>query len=312
MQFPFDLAENKKFDAVGFGTNAVDYLIQVPEYPAFNSKIALSDYVQAAGGEAATTMVGLRRLNLKTCYVGRFGADAEGDFGLGSLRDEEVDVSFAEQIAGARTQIAFIVIDERSGERTVIWHRDKLLAYDEADSPIETAALGKVLHFTPHDARACLRMARRAKLSGTIVSLDIDNVFDGINELLPQVDILIASAEFPAKLVGIEDRKNSLREIKSRFGCRIVGMTLGAIGSLILCENEFVETAGFDVPNGCKDTTGAGDAFRVGLLYGLLTGETVETAARMANAVAALKCRALGARTALPNRAELTELMASR
>ena len=309
MKFPFNLAGNKKFDAVGFGTNAVDYLIEVPEYPSFNSKIELVRYVQAAGGEVATTMVGLRRLGLKTCYVGRFGADAEGDFGWRSLQDEEVDVSFAEKIAGARTQIAFIIIDERSGERTVIWHRDKLLGYEEKDAPIEAAALGKILHFTTHDARACLQMARRAKAGGTIVSVDIDNIFDGINELLPQVDVLIASAEFPEKLVGIKDQKESLREIKSRFGCRIVGMTLGATGSLILCEGEFVETNGYAVPNGCRDTTGAGDAFRAGLLYGLLTGETVEEAAQMANAVAALKCRALGARTALPNGAELDRLI---
>jgi sugar/nucleoside kinase (ribokinase family) len=312
MQFPFSLSENKKFDVVGFGTNAVDYLIEVPEYPAFNSKIALSGYVQAAGGEVATTMVGLRRLGLKTCYIGRFGTDAEGDFGLRSLTDEEVDISFAEQITGARTQIAFIVIDERSGERTVIWHRDKLLAYDEKDAPVDAAELGKILHFTPHDARACLQMARRAKTGGAIVSIDIDNVFDDINELLPQVDILISSAEFPEKLVGIKDKNQSLREIKSRFGCKIVGMTLGEKGSLILCEEKFIETNGFAVPDGCKDTTGAGDAFRVGLLYGLLAGETVEAAAQMANAVAALKCRALGARTALPNMAELNALINSR
>ncbi len=309
MKFPFDLTADKEFDVVGFGTNAVDYLVQVPEYPVFGAKIELSNYIRLAGGEAATTMVGLRRLGLKTCYVGRFGDDKEGDFGLQTLRDEAVDVSFAEQIEGAKTQIAFIVIDERSGERTVIWHRDKMLAYSEKDAPIDAATLGKVLHFTPHDTRACLQMARKAKAGGAIVSIDVDNVFDGINELLPHVDILISSAEFPEKLVGIEDKKNSLREVKSRFGCPIVGMTLGEQGSLLLCENEFVETVGFAVPNGCKDTTGAGDAFRVGLLYGLLTGETVETSARMANAVAALKCRALGARTAMPTVAELSELL---
>ncbi len=309
MRFPFNLAENKKFDAVGFGTNAVDFLIEVPKYPEFNSKIELCDYIQAAGGEAATTMVGLRRLDLKTCYIGRFGTDAEGDFGLRTLRDEAVDVSFAEQISGARTQIAFIVIDKRSGERTVIWHRDKLLAYNEIDAPVDAATLGKVLHFTPHDARACLLMARRAKATGTVVSMDIDNIFDGVNELLPQVDILISSAEFPEKLVGIKDRKQSLREMKSRFGCQIVGMTLGEAGSLLLCEDQFIETGSFQVPNGCKDTTGAGDAFRVGLLYGLLTGETVEASAQSANAVAALKCRELGARTALPSRSELSNLI---
>ena len=309
MKFPLKTPGNREFDVVGFGTNAVDFLIQVPEYPAYSSKIELSDYVQAAGGEIATTMVGLRRLGLKTAYVGRFGDDPEGAFGLQTLRDEAVDVSFAEQIAGARTQIAFIVIDERSGERTVIWHRDKLLAYPEEDAPVEASALGKVLHFTTHDTGACLQMARRAKAKGTIVSSDVDNVFDGINELLPQVDVLISSIEFPEKLVGIKDRRASLREIKARFGCRIVGMTLGEKGSLILCEDEFVETSGYAVPNGCVDTTGAGDAFRVGLLYGLIKGETVETSAQMANAVAALKCRALGARTALPDQNELLGLI---
>ena len=55
MQFPFKLPENKEFDVVGFGTNAVDYLVIVPEYPAFNSKIELTDYVQAAGGEIVFT-----------------------------------------------------------------------------------------------------------------------------------------------------------------------------------------------------------------------------------------------------------------
>lgn len=309
MRFPFAIPENKQFDAVCFGTNAVDFLITVPEYPPFNSKIHLSDYTRAAGGEAATTAVGLSRLGLKTAYIGRFGADKEGDFGLQSLRDEGVELRFAEQVAGAKTQIAFIIIDERSGERTVIWHRDEKLSFDASDAPTKAAALGKVLHFTPHDTAACLALARAAKAGGTIVSIDIDNTFAGVNELLPQVDILISSAEFPEKLVGIRNKKSALREIRERFGCPLVGMTLGETGSLILCGDKFIETKGFAVPNGCKDTTGAGDSFRVGFLYSFLKGETIEQAARTANAVAALKCREIGARTALPTVAELTKLM---
>jgi sugar/nucleoside kinase (ribokinase family) len=311
MKFPFTLPEHKQFDVVGFGTNAVDFLIQVPEYPPFNSKIELSNYIRLAGGEVATTMVGISRLGLKTVYVGRFGEDREGEFGLQTLRDEKVDVRFAEKIPNAKTQIAFIVIDERSGERTVIWHRDKLLAYNETDAPVETVALGKVLHITPHDTLACLEMARRAKAEKTIVSVDIDNVFEGVDELLPQVDVLISSAEFPEKIVGIKNKKQSLREIKARFGCAIVGMTLGENGSLILCADKFIETKGYAVPNGCKDTTGAGDAFRVGFLYGLLKEETIEFSAHSANAVAALKCRALGARTSLPNETELLNFVES-
>jgi sulfofructose kinase len=309
MQFPFELPENKEFDVIGFGTNAIDYLIQVPEYPAFNSKIELVDYLQAAGGEVATTMVGLKRLGLKTSYVGRFGSDDAGDFGLRSLIDEGVDVGFAEQIEGARTQIAFILIDVRNGERTVIWHRDQKLAYSSADAPVHALRRSRVLHFTPHDVNACIAMAESSKENGIIVSCDIDNIFDGIEKLLPHVDILLASSEFPLKLLGISNKKEALLEFRLRFGCGVVGITLGEKGSILLCGDTFVETPGYAVPGGCKDTTGAGDSFRVGFLYGLIKGESVEESAKMANAVAALKCRKVGARTALPDIDELTGLI---
>ena len=311
MKFPFDLATNKKFDVVGFGTNAVDYLISVPVYPTFNSKIELTDYQQLAGGEIATAMVGLQRLGMKTAYAGRFGDDQAGNFGLQSLRDEDVDVRFAEQIENAKTQIAFIIIDERNGERTIIWHRDKRLAYTKDDAPVESAALGKILHLTPHDTEACIVLARKAKENGTIVSIDIDNNFDGTEELLKSVDILIASQEFGEKLFGINENYEFLRRLKSKFGCAVAGVTIGEKGSLIYCEDQFIETAGYRVPGVCKDTTGAGDSFRAGLLYGLLSDETVEVSAKMANAVAALKCREIGARTALPDKNELEKLLSN-
>lgn len=309
MQFSFKVSQEKEFDAVGFGTNAVDYLIVVPEYPAFNSKIELSNYHQLAGGEIASTLVGLHRLGMKTAYVGRFGDDAAGDFGLQTLRDDGVDVSHAEQIRGAMTQVGFILIDERDGERTVIWKRDSMLGYTPDEIPLELVRKTKVFHATPHDALACAALAREAKAHGAIISIDIDNLFDGVTEMIPLVDIFISSRDFPEKLLGIRDERDSLREIKRRFGCPVVGMTLGEAGSLVLYEDTFIETKGYEVPNGCKDTTGAGDAFRVGLIYGILKGESVENSLKTANAVAALKCREIGARTALPNVIELKELI---
>jgi sugar/nucleoside kinase (ribokinase family) len=309
MQFPFTLKKDADFDVVGFGTNAVDFLIEVPHYPEFNSKVELTAYHQAPGGEIATAMVGLQRLGLRTSYVGRFGTDAAAEIGLDSLRQEGVDLRYAEQIEGAQTQIAFIIIDERSGERTVIWKRDVKLHYDESDVPVEAVESARILHFTPHDARACMRLAEAARTNGTVVSIDIDNVFDDVEQLLGSVDIIIASADFPAKLFGPGDRHAALLELQRRYGAGIVGLTLGDAGSLLLCGDQFIETPGFAVPGGCKDTTGAGDSFRVGLLYGLIKGESVEESARMANAVAALKCRAVGARTALPTRKELDSLL---
>lgn len=311
MQFPFRIRENTQFDVIGFGTNSVDFLIQVPEYPAYNSKIEIADYVQAAGGEVATTMAGLQRLGLRTAYIGRFGDDQAGDFGYESLRKEGVDLTYAERVSNAATQIAFIVIDVRSGERTVMWKRDDGLSVRAEEAPIDAINACKVLHFTPHDAEACRALATEAKRLGVIVSADVDNLFPGAEELFSFVDIFIASADFPSKLFGPIDEKKALVELRARFGCKIVGITLGQNGSLLLCENEFIRTPGFAVPGGCKDTTGAGDSFRVGLLYGLLTGATVEEAARQANAVAALKCRSIGARTALPTVADLEALLES-
>ncbi len=312
MRFPFELSSQKDFDVVGFGTNAVDFLIVVPEYPKFNSKVELKNYFQLAGGEVASTMVSLSRLGMKTAYVGRFGNDAAGNFGIKTLIDEGVNTEFAEIVEGARTQIAFIIIDERSGERTIIWKRDDKLSYKPEEVPLEIAEKCKILHVTPHDTKACCTMAKRAKSSGAIVSLDIDNLFEGVEDLLKFVDVFISSEEFQLKFLGIADQKTALREIKLRYGCKVVGTTLGSKGSLILCEDKFIKTESFSVPGGCKDTTGAGDAFRAGFLYGILTNQTVEVAAKLANAVAALKCRQIGARTALPKKDELMSFLHSR
>ncbi|HKG98899.1 MAG TPA: carbohydrate kinase family protein, partial [Pyrinomonadaceae bacterium] len=136
------------------------------------------------------------------------------------------------------------------------------------------------------------------------------NVYGGLPELLPLIDILIGSKEFPQRVTGIADEHAALVELKVRYGCAVVGMTIGAEGAVVYCEGSFIESPGFEARGGCRDTTGAGDAFRGGFLYGLLTGEDIETSLQLGNAVAAIKCSALGARTALPTKVELEEFLA--
>jgi len=305
MHFPLTLPAHKQFDAVGFGLNAVDHLIVVPAYPEFDTKIRLLEHKQSAGGQTATAMVSLRRLGLKTAYAGRFGSDPEGLFGLATLKDDDVNVDFAEVVAGARNQIAFITIDVRSGERTIVWDRDDKVAYKPEEAPVDFGPMGKVLHLDAHDPPACVRVAQAARASGTIVSADIDNVYEGLPELLPLIDIMIGSKEFPRRVTGISDERAALIELKARYGCALVGMTIGAAGAVVYLDGTFVESPGFKAPGACRDTTGAGDAFHGGFLYGLLTGEDIETSLKLGNAVAAIKCSALGARTALPTKSEL-------
>jgi len=283
----------------------------VPEFPNSDTKTRLIEHQQGAGGQTASAIVALQRLGMRTAYAGRFGTDAEGRFGLQSLKDEGVNIEFSETIEGARTQVGYIIIEAKRGERTVIWNRDERLAYATNEAPTEFAGRAGVIHLDSHDPLACARMARAARAAGTIVSADIDNVYEGLPELLPLIDILISSKEFPHLLTGIDDAHAALIEIKSRYGCALVGLTKGGRGATILCEGEFLETPAFQVPGGCVDTTGAGDAFHGGFLYGMLQGEDIQASMRTGCAVAALGCRILGARTGLPTRAELDAFLAS-
>lgn len=311
MRFPLTVPSNKPFDAVGFGLNAVDHLIVVPQYPAFDTKTRFLEHIRSAGGQTATAMVALQRLGMKTAYAGRFGSDPEGQFGLETLVQDGVNIDFVNVVAGASTQLAFIIIDSRNGERTIIWDRDDRIGYKPEEAPIEFASLGRVLHLDAHDPPACAKLARAARESGTIVSADIDNIYEGLPELLPFIDLLITSKEFPYRLTGITDERESLIELKARYGCVVVGMTKGIEGALLFCEGQFIESASYRAPGVCRDTTGAGDAFHGGFLYGLLTGEDIETSLKYANGVAALKCSALGARAGLPTKSQLSELLAN-
>ena len=311
MRFPLSVPTNKPFDAVGFGLNAVDHLIVVPRYPDFDTKTRLLEHKLSAGGQTATAMVALKRLGLNTAYAGRFGSDAEGHFGLATLKDEGVNTEHAEMVAGSATQIAFITIEEQSGERTIVWDRDDRLAYKPEEAPSDFGSQGRVLHLDAHDPPACVRVAQDAKQAGTIISADIDNVYEGLPELLPYIDLLLGSKEFPGRVTGIRDGRTALVELQNRFGSVMTGMTLGDQGAIIYCDGRYLESPAFAAPGGCRDTTGAGDAFRGGFLYGLLTGEEIETSMKFGNAVAAMKCSKLGARPGLPTKQQLEEFLSS-
>ena len=309
MRLPFSVPEKKDFDAVGFGLNAVDHLIVVPEYPAFDSKVRFTEYEKSAGGETASAMVALKRLGLSTAYAGRFGSDEDGRFGLRAIEYEGVNLDFAEMIEGADNQVAFIIIDSRSGERTIIWDRDERLSYRPDEVPVDFARRGRILHIDGQDPPARAVMAGAAHDAGAIVTADIDSIYQGLPDLLPLIDVLITSAEFPHRITGISDERASLVEMKARYGCAVVGATLGARGALIYCDGRFIESPAFEVPEGCRDTTGAGDAFHAGFIYGMLNDEDLETCMKLGNAVAALKCRSLGGRAALPTMDELNEFL---
>lgn len=314
MRFPFQLSPDKDFDCVGFGENTSDHLLVVHAHPRRDTKTALVENVHTSGGQIASAMVGLARLNLGVAYAGRFGSDAAGASGLASLQEEGINTTRAEIVEAAQTHTSYILIDAKTGARTILYARDERLAYSAEDAPIELAAGGRVLHIDGQNPRAALRLAKAARAAGAIVSADFDFVSDDVLALACEVDVLIASADFPRRAVGMMDEADeyldrALRDLQERFGCAVVGCTRGAQGATVLANGMYAETPAFAVPDGVRDTTGAGDAFHAGFLYGLLTNESIQDALKIGAAVAVLSCRKLGARDGLPTKDELNDYL---
>jgi len=297
MRFNLSFPKDKPFDVVGMGLNSVDFLTVVPEFPAPNSKMKMVQFSKQGGGQVATAVVALSRWGVKTKYIGKVGEDELGQFSLHSIRQEGVDVSSVTIEPNATNQFATIIVDGSTGDRTILWNQDDRLMYREGELQKEEVCCGKLLHLDGHDIRAAIQCARWAKEEGIPTVVDLDRVEPLTSELIKEIDFLITSSRFPLLYTGISDQKEAFFELQKHtlgFLCT----TLGHSGAMALVNGEFFHAEGFKVK--AVDTTGAGDVFHGGFIYGLLQNWEVEKMLRFANAVAALKCLDLGGRRGIP------------
>jgi sulfofructose kinase len=298
--------QDKPFEVVGMGLNSVDFLSVVPEFPPPNSKMEMLRFSKQGGGQVATAMVALSRWGVKTKYIGKVGEDELGQFSLHSIRQEGVNVSSVTIEPNATNQFAMVIVEGPSGERTIIWNRDERLMYREGELRKEEVCSGKLLHLDGHDIHAAIQCARWAKEEGIPTVIDLDKVEPLTSELIKEIDFVITSSRFPMLYTGISDPKKALLELQkhtSGFLCT----TLGHQGAVALVNGEFLHVKGFEVNT--VDTTGAGDVFHAGFIYGLLQNWEVLKILRFANAVAALKCRELGGRKGIPTLKETQKFL---
>jgi len=308
MRFNLPFPKDKSFDVVGMGLNAVDFLSVVPEFPTLNSKMEILQFSKQGGGQEATAMVALSRWGVKTKYIGKVGGDEMGQFSLHSIREEGVDVSSVTIEPKTSNQFAIIIVDSVSGERTILWDRDERLMYRDGELRKEEICSGKLLHLDGHDLRAAIQCAKWAKGEGIPTVIDIDKVESRTPELIRRIDFVITSSRFPALFTGISDREKAFLELQkhaSGFLCA----TLGDEGAMALINGEILHVRGFKVK--VVDTTGAGDLFHAGFIYGLLQNWEVIEILRFANAVAALKCRDLGGRKGVPTLREIQKFLSN-
>jgi sulfofructose kinase len=298
--------QDKPFEVVGMGLNSVDFFCVVPEFPTSNSKIEMLRFSKQGGGQVATAMVALSRWGIRTKYIGKVGDDELGAFSLKSLRQEGVDVSSVMIEPSATNQFAVIIVDGPSGERTILWNRDERLMYRERELRKEEICSGKLLHLDGHDIHAAIQSARWAKEEGIPTIVDLDKVEPLTSELIKEIDFVMTSSRFPSLFTGISDREKALIEMQRQtpgFLCA----TLGHEGAIALIDGEILYLKGFEV--NAVDTTGAGDVFHAGFIYGLLHNWEVREILRFANGSAALKCGELGGRKGISTLEEIQKFL---
>ena len=297
-----------EFDVVGVGLNATDTLLVVPHFPAYAGKVPFQDEMLSPGGQVASAMVACAQLGLRTKYIGAVGDDERGRIQMESLSGTGINLDHVQLRRGCPNQSAYIIIDRSTGERTVLWRRADCLRIDPKQIEPEQITCARLLHIDGHDTAAVARAATIAREHGIPVTVDVDTIYHGFDQVLPNIDYLVASSEFPPAWTGMNDPFQALEAIQNEYRMKVAAMTLGAHGSIARMDGRYYYSPAFVV--NCLDTTGTGDVFHGAFCYAVLQGMPMEDALEFSNAMAALNCTALGARGGIRGLAETRALMA--
>jgi len=286
------MAELATADLVGVGLNATDTLIPLAAYPTRGSKVEYRNASVMPGGQAATTVVACATWGLRTRYIGKLGEDDAARLHRQAFARAGVEAHLT-VVPGAASPQSLILVDE-GGERTVLCRRDERLLLLPGDLRRDLIVNARALHVDGYETAAATQAAVWAREAGVPVIADLDELYPGVEELIAHVDYLIVSRDFPGRLMKDADPENALRRMQARFGCRLAAATLGDHGVLAWDGRRFHERPAYRVP--VVDTTGAGDIFHAGFIYGLLQGWSLERQLDFACAAAAMNCMAAGAR----------------
>jgi sulfofructose kinase len=301
------MTELAKVDVVGVGLNATDTILQLSEFPECGSKVEYDSELVMPGGQVATTVVACQTWGLSTRYVGKLGDDDAARLHAREFTRVGVEGQLI-HVPGATSARSLILVDRR-GERTVLCRRDERVTLRPEELKREWIVNARALHVDGHDTAAATLAAGWARAAGVPVVADLDDIYPGVDALVEKIDYLVASRDFPGRLTGESNLKTALREIQTRYGCVLTAATLGPDGVLAWDGDRFHYAPAYRVP--VVDTTGAGDIFHAGFIYGLSQGWALERQLDFSCAAAALNCMHEGARGGIRSVEAIETLMAT-
>lgn len=294
----------KQFDFIGLGFCSNDHLAILPFIP-MDTKVKMISHAIMGGGPAANSTAGAATLGATAAFIGTIGDDADGRMILDDFAKQGVDTSMVKIRKGATSAIAYLWIEEKTGNRSCAWTREGLdeLTADEI-SP-EVIASARILHLDGHNAGGAIAAAKVAREAGVLVNYDAGTLRDGTEELLPLADLMICSEEFIQKLTGLNDTERAIRELWAKYQPKVCGATMGSRGSMCFDGKDFVKCPTFETGK-VVDTTGCGDLFHTGFAIRYLETQDLLECQRFGAAVSSIKCRGLSGRPpSAPTRAEV-------
>jgi ribokinase len=295
-----------RFDVIGFGALNVDKIFRVPKIAHEEEETFVLSVEETAGGSAANTIVGLARLGLKTGFIGKVATDNEGQLLLDDFKREGVNTEgiIVSKSGSSGTVAAYV---GEKGERALYVHKsvNDTLAFEEIN--LEYARQSRFIHLTSVDRKPFLAQRQLIKeLPHMQVSFDPGEIYarKGLKALKPiiQRSSVVLPSEGELKMLTGKNWKEGSRTLLKE-GAGIVAVKLGERGCYVSDGKETHLVEPFKVK--VKDTTGAGDAFCAGFIYGLVMGEDLCQCGRLGNFVASRCITQIGARKGLPRLNEL-------
>ncbi len=304
-----ETGQDTHHEVTGVGAAVVDYIGVVDRYPAPDTQVELQHFSKQAGGNVATALATLARLGTRSSYIGKFGDDELAGHLRSTLQQQGVDLSHSITQAGSSMGFAFIIVEEGSGKRTILYTNQGKPELHESEIDPEAILASRFLHLDHYSMNGAIAAARIAQQGDVQVVLDAESMHPDIDVLLPMVDILIACADFATQYTSEPDCMQSLNQLYNALPAHTVVITAGERGSFCRDAIQTHRQPAFAIP--IVDTTGCGDVYHGAFIYGLLQAWPLPKTAEFASAAAALNCQGLGGQSAIPSRPQVEAFLAS-
>ena len=293
-----------RFDVVGFGALNVDLLFKVNRLARAEEESFIQDYTEACGGSAANTTVGLARLGCKVGFIGKVASDREGKLQLDCFSAEGVDTNGIIKAEQGKSGAVLGFVDKKGARALYINSGVNDTIKFEEIKP-DYASQAKFLHLTSFVGEKSLQTQKQLLTtlpSDVKVSFDPGAVYaqkgySAIEPIIKKTYVLMPNSFELEQLTGESDYCKGADFMIGR-GVKIVAVKLGSAGCYVTDGRERLRIEPFKVK--VVDTTGAGDAFCAGFLYGLIKNKSLSECGRLANFVASRCIMEMGARAGLP------------